>query len=107
MNDRSWGRELPFGYDFAGSEREGYRFMRTRISTSAPTADAYFSMVLSVGRVREPLSRREIALLVVHILAATSACVMPVAERAATRSSTSTRKVRSALSARACSAARV
>jgi hypothetical protein len=51
-------------------EREGYRLVRTRISTDAPTATAYFSMVVNVGRVHTPLSRRETALFVVHILTA-------------------------------------
>jgi len=69
-------------------KHEDYRAARTRISTLAPTASAYLSMVLNVGRVRTPLSRRHTALFVVHILAATSSCVMPVAMRAATRSAT-------------------
>ena len=66
--------------------------VRTRISTNAPTASAYLSTVRNVGRVPVPLSRREIALFVVPILAATSACVMQTAVRAATRSATSTGK---------------
>jgi hypothetical protein len=38
-------------YDFvSGLEREGYRPVRTRISTNARTATAYFSMVGNVGR---------------------------------------------------------
>ncbi len=42
-------------------------------------------MVLSVGRVQTPLSRRDTTLLVVHILAATASCVSPAAVRAAQR----------------------
>jgi hypothetical protein len=53
-------------YDFASGFRAragSYRFIRTRISTRAPTASAYFSIVLSVGRVHLPLSRRDTTLL--------------------------------------------
>jgi hypothetical protein len=82
-------------------EREGYRLVRTRISTNAPTATAYFSMVVNVGRVHTPLSRRETTLFVVHILTATSSCVIPAAVRAATRSATSICNVRSDLNVRA------
>ena len=57
-------------------------------------------MVLNVGQVNTPLSRRETTLLVVHILTATSSCVIPAAARAATRSATSTCNLRSALSGR-------
>jgi hypothetical protein len=85
----------------SGLEREGYRLVRMRISTNAPTATAYFSMVVSVGRVHTPLSRRETTLFVVHILAATSSCVIPAAVRAATRSATSICNVRSDLNVRA------
>src|SRR5439155_14443756 len=88
-------------YDFASEiGPRSYRLVRTRISTNAPTASAYLSMVLSVGRVRTPLSRRETTLFVVHILAATSSCVMHAALRAATRSATSTCNIRSAASGR-------
>ena len=51
-------------------------------------------------RARAPLSRRETTLFVVHILAATSSCIMPAAVRAATRSPTSACNVRSAASGR-------
>src|SRR5579864_6422452 len=85
----------------SGLEREGYRLVRTRISTNAPTATAYFSMVVNVGRVHIPLSRRETTLFVVHILTATSSCVIPAAVRAATRSATSICNVRSDLNVRA------
>jgi len=72
-----------------------------RISTVAPTATAYLSMVVvSVGRVRTPFSRRDTTPLVVHILAGTSSCVIPAATRAATRPATSACNVRSVVSAR-------
>jgi len=57
-------------------------------------------MVVSVGRVCRPLSRRDTTLLVVHILAATSACVIPAATRALTRSVNSVCNVRSVVSER-------
>src|SRR5258705_2998770 len=75
-----------------------YRLIRKRISTTAPTATAYFSMVVSVGRVHTPLSRRDTTLLVVHIRASTSSCVIAAFLRAATRSATSTCNARSVLS---------
>jgi hypothetical protein len=31
-------------------KREGYRLVRTRIATKAPTVTAYFSMVVNVAR---------------------------------------------------------
>ena len=91
-------------YDLASGFRAragSYRLIRTRISTRAPTASAYFSIVLHVGRVHLPLSRRDTTLLVVHILAATSSCVIAAVLRAATRSATSCCNVRSVLSVRA------
>jgi hypothetical protein len=39
-----------------------------------------FLVVVNVGRVHTPLSRRETTLFVVHILTATSSCVIPAAE---------------------------
>ena len=87
-------------------KHEGYRAVRTRISTRAPTARAYLSMVLNVGRVRTPLSRRHTTLFVVDILAATSSCVMHAAVRAAIRSATRSCNVRSRTSDGECLAAR-
>jgi hypothetical protein len=87
-------------------KHEDYRAARTRISTRTPTARAYLSMVLNVGRVRAPLSGRHTALFVVHILAVTSSCVMPAAVRAATRSATRSCNVRSRASDGECLAAR-
>jgi hypothetical protein len=57
-------------------------------------------MVLIVGHVHTPLSRRQMALFVVHIFRARSSCVMPAAVRAATRSATRTCNVRSRARAR-------
>jgi hypothetical protein len=82
------------------TDLEGYRLVFARVSTSAPTATACFSIVLNVGRLHTPLSRRETTLLVVQILVATSSFVIPAAARAATRSDTSPCSVRSALSNR-------
>ena len=92
-------------YDLASGFRAratGHRLVRTRISTLAPKATAYFSMVLGVGRVHTPLSGRDTTLLVVHILAAAASCVILAAVRAATGSATRRCNVRSVLSARAC-----
>ena len=57
-----------------GQTAPGHRetSLRNKTSTLHPTASAYFSIVVRLGRVARPRSRRDTALCVVHILRATS-----------------------------------
>ena len=71
------------------TDREGYRIVFTRISTSRAHCHCIFLDGTQRRTSTHTASRLEMTLLVVPILAATSSCVMPAAVRAATRSATS------------------